>query len=232
MLSPPCPKSLSVHKNICVKQVKKLSEMGVNWVTWWHRLEGESLFSFSLFFLLNIRIFHSFRRRKNFSSKTQLVYPPIVTNCDIVSLPLISMTSYASSYLLDAQKASSFNNVYEASRKGRSGEDCAKLYTACNETDWIRYSSHSFLLSFSVNWICERMGERMKILLDSWGCNISWCSLLDIFVFGAFNLKREWRNSFFPIHTQSIHFSIRSLTPFFHCKKFTAVTHKHLSKHR
>jgi len=42
---------------------------------------------------------------------------------------------YASSYLLENQKATPFNNSYDASRRGRTGEDCAKLYQTCNETD-------------------------------------------------------------------------------------------------
>ena len=42
---------------------------------------------------------------------------------------------YASSYLLENQKSSPFNNSYEAARRGRSGEDCAKLYASCNEAD-------------------------------------------------------------------------------------------------
>jgi len=42
---------------------------------------------------------------------------------------------YASSYLLENQKAVPFNSNYDASRRGRSGEDCAKLYQACNEAD-------------------------------------------------------------------------------------------------
>ncbi|RWS05198.1 secreted protein-like protein [Dinothrombium tinctorium] len=42
---------------------------------------------------------------------------------------------YASSYLLEHQKATPFNSSYEAIKKGRGGEDCAKLYQTCNETD-------------------------------------------------------------------------------------------------
>lgn len=43
---------------------------------------------------------------------------------------------YASSYLLENQKSSyTFNTSYEAARKGRSGEDCAKVYSTCNEAD-------------------------------------------------------------------------------------------------
>jgi len=42
---------------------------------------------------------------------------------------------YASSYLFENQKSSPFNNSYEAVKRGRSGEDCAKIYATCNETD-------------------------------------------------------------------------------------------------
>ena len=42
---------------------------------------------------------------------------------------------YASSYLLESQKSSPFNSSYEAARRGRSGEDCAKVYSNCNEAD-------------------------------------------------------------------------------------------------
>ena len=44
---------------------------------------------------------------------------------------------YASSYLLESQKSSPFNQTihYEAARRGRQGEDCAKVYSACNEAD-------------------------------------------------------------------------------------------------
>ncbi|RWS29224.1 secreted protein-like protein [Leptotrombidium deliense] len=42
---------------------------------------------------------------------------------------------YASSYMLEQQKSTPFNSSYDAIRKGRSGEDCAKLYQTCNETD-------------------------------------------------------------------------------------------------
>jgi len=43
--------------------------------------------------------------------------------------------SYASSYFLQKQKLTPFNESYEAARKGRSGEDCAKLYSKCNESN-------------------------------------------------------------------------------------------------
>jgi len=42
---------------------------------------------------------------------------------------------YASSYLLENQKSTPFNASYDAIRRGRSGEDCSKLYQSCNETD-------------------------------------------------------------------------------------------------
>jgi hypothetical protein len=42
---------------------------------------------------------------------------------------------YASSYLLENQKSVPFNSNYEASRQGRNGADCSKLYQACNEAD-------------------------------------------------------------------------------------------------
>ncbi|KAI1284847.1 hypothetical protein HDE_12281 [Halotydeus destructor] len=44
--------------------------------------------------------------------------------------------AYASSFLLEKKsKGTPFNSSYDAARRGRSGEDCAKLYAACNETD-------------------------------------------------------------------------------------------------
>jgi len=42
---------------------------------------------------------------------------------------------YASSYLLENQKSVPFNSNYEASRQGRNGADCTKLYNACNEAE-------------------------------------------------------------------------------------------------
>jgi len=42
---------------------------------------------------------------------------------------------YASSYLLESQKSVPFNSNYEASRQGRNGADCTKLYQACNEAE-------------------------------------------------------------------------------------------------
>lgn len=42
---------------------------------------------------------------------------------------------YASSYLLENQKGPQYNKSYEASRRGRSGEDCAKLYAQCGHLD-------------------------------------------------------------------------------------------------
>jgi len=42
---------------------------------------------------------------------------------------------YASSYLLENQKSVPFNSNYEATRQGRGGGDCAKLYQSCNEAD-------------------------------------------------------------------------------------------------
>ncbi|XP_054169088.1 uncharacterized protein LOC128966264 [Oppia nitens] len=48
---------------------------------------------------------------------------------------IAQMGSYASSYLLENQKSIPFNTNYEASRQGRNGAECAKLYSTCNETD-------------------------------------------------------------------------------------------------
>ncbi|KAH7934142.1 hypothetical protein HPB49_021904 [Dermacentor silvarum] len=42
---------------------------------------------------------------------------------------------YAASYALQAQKAAPMTRSYNATRSGRSGEDCFNLYSACNETD-------------------------------------------------------------------------------------------------
>ncbi|CAG2111337.1 unnamed protein product [Medioppia subpectinata] len=48
---------------------------------------------------------------------------------------IAQMGGYASSYLLESQKSVPFNANYEASRQGRSGADCTKLYQTCNEAD-------------------------------------------------------------------------------------------------
>jgi hypothetical protein len=48
---------------------------------------------------------------------------------------IAQMGGYASSYLLESQKSVPFNSNYEASRQGRNGADCTKLYKACNEAD-------------------------------------------------------------------------------------------------
>lgn len=42
---------------------------------------------------------------------------------------------YASSYLLQQQKSIPSTSTYDAVRRGRSGEDCAKIYTNCNEAE-------------------------------------------------------------------------------------------------
>lgn len=194
----------------------------------------------------------------NFSSFSNL------TNCNcflasfvsfhpFVTIRSMMMSSYASSYLLDAQKASSFNNVYEASRKGRSGEDCAKLYTACNETDWEKHfhSSHPILslslhpiLSFlpssyhsfsewetflsPVNWFFRKFVSWTREVrrMNSW---YSWYSLwesLDTLDTLDNGTKREQ-----TIRVKTWHFfqsQFFSHDPCFsHCKKTTAVTHKH-----
>ncbi|KAM7360155.1 uncharacterized protein ACRADG_003677 isoform 2-T2 [Cochliomyia hominivorax] len=41
--------------------------------------------------------------------------------------------SYATSYLLDRTSDGSFDQIYEAGRRGRSGFDCSQLYLECNE---------------------------------------------------------------------------------------------------
>lgn len=41
---------------------------------------------------------------------------------------------YATGYLLQHQKSIPSNSISEAVRRGRSGEDCAKIYSNCNET--------------------------------------------------------------------------------------------------
>jgi hypothetical protein len=51
------------------------------------------------------------------------------------NLLLLFFYSYASSYLLENQKSVPFNSNYEASRQGRNGADCTKLYQACNEAE-------------------------------------------------------------------------------------------------
>ncbi|XP_053207180.1 uncharacterized protein LOC128391343 [Panonychus citri] len=42
---------------------------------------------------------------------------------------------YASSYLLQQQKSIPSTSSYEAVRKGRNNEDCAKVYSNCNEAE-------------------------------------------------------------------------------------------------
>jgi hypothetical protein len=42
--------------------------------------------------------------------------------------------AYASSYLLENQKGPQFNKSWEAARRGRSGDDCAKIYQ-CSHTE-------------------------------------------------------------------------------------------------
>lgn len=46
---------------------------------------------------------------------------------------IATVGGYASSYLLDGSKSTSFKSLHDASTKGRSMEDCAKLYAECNE---------------------------------------------------------------------------------------------------
>ncbi|XP_073819564.1 uncharacterized protein isoform X2 [Musca autumnalis] len=41
--------------------------------------------------------------------------------------------SYATSYLLDRTSEGSFEQIYDAGRRGRSGFDCSQLYLECNE---------------------------------------------------------------------------------------------------
>jgi len=48
---------------------------------------------------------------------------------------IAQMGGYASSYLLESQKSVPFNSNYEASRQGRNGADCTKLYQTCNEAE-------------------------------------------------------------------------------------------------
>ncbi|CAG2163914.1 unnamed protein product [Oppiella nova] len=48
---------------------------------------------------------------------------------------IAQMGGYASSYLLESQKSVPFSANYEASRQGRNGADCTKLYQTCNEAD-------------------------------------------------------------------------------------------------
>lgn len=40
---------------------------------------------------------------------------------------------YAASFALDGKKTNAFQNNYDATRKGRSGEDCSTIFPACNE---------------------------------------------------------------------------------------------------
>lgn len=41
--------------------------------------------------------------------------------------------TYATSFLLERQTGNSFETLYEAGRKGRSGVDCKQIYLECNE---------------------------------------------------------------------------------------------------
>jgi len=41
--------------------------------------------------------------------------------------------TYATSFVLEKQSSGSFENLYEAGRKGRSGVDCKEVYLQCNE---------------------------------------------------------------------------------------------------
>jgi hypothetical protein len=41
--------------------------------------------------------------------------------------------TYATSFLLERQTGNSFESLYEAGRKGRSGVDCKQVYLQCNE---------------------------------------------------------------------------------------------------
>lgn len=45
----------------------------------------------------------------------------------------LSCCSYATSYVLGRSSNGSFENLYDAGRRGRSGFDCRQLYLECNE---------------------------------------------------------------------------------------------------
>lgn len=41
--------------------------------------------------------------------------------------------SYAASFVLERQSGGTFEDYFEAGRRGRSGIDCRELYLECNE---------------------------------------------------------------------------------------------------
>lgn len=41
--------------------------------------------------------------------------------------------TYATSFVLERQTGNTFESLYEAGRKGRSGVDCKQIYLECNE---------------------------------------------------------------------------------------------------
>ena len=41
--------------------------------------------------------------------------------------------SYAASFVLERQSGGTFDDFYEAGRRGRSGVDCRQMYLQCNE---------------------------------------------------------------------------------------------------
>lgn len=40
---------------------------------------------------------------------------------------------YATSFILEHQTGTRFDNLYDAGRRGRSGENCRQIYLECNE---------------------------------------------------------------------------------------------------
>lgn len=45
----------------------------------------------------------------------------------------IFVHSYAASFVLERQSGGTFDDFYEAGRRGRSGVDCRQMYLQCNE---------------------------------------------------------------------------------------------------
>lgn len=54
-------------------------------------------------------------------------------NKDIIFLFICTSFRYAASYALERQKNLKFDFSYNATRSGRSGDDCFTLYQTCNE---------------------------------------------------------------------------------------------------
>lgn len=52
---------------------------------------------------------------------------------DSVARSDILFSSYAASFVLERQSGGTFEEFYEAGRRGRAGIDCRQMYLQCNE---------------------------------------------------------------------------------------------------